>query len=117
MKPWPFVLNQQPKVTRKALRVSKRLRKRGFTQKSIAIFDTYGPVPTKPEELEKSRKWIYPGAGIIHETAKKLGLTVYPNTLRSEVKGMKGPLADGELAKVEAFVRAFVASPSQKREG
>jgi flavodoxin len=99
------------KVSRKALRVLKRLRKRGYTTKPIAIFDTYGPVPTKPEELEKGRKWLYPGAaGIMQSTAKTLGLNVYPNALRCEVKGMKGPLADRELDKVAAFVREFVSA-------
>jgi flavodoxin len=104
-------------VTRKALRVLKRLRKRGFAQKPIAVFDTYGPVPAKPEELEKARKWIYPGAaGIMHEAAKKLGLAIYANTLRCEVKGLKGPLGDDELGKAAAFVREFVASLGKSRE-
>lgn len=103
------------KVTRKALRVLKRLRKLGLTQKPIAIFDTYGPEPTNPEELEKAKKWLYPGAaGILHEAAKSLGLTVYPNTLRCEVKGMKGPLAEHELDKAATFVREFISTFSQK---
>jgi flavodoxin len=103
------------KVTRKALRVLKRFRKPGFARKPVAIFDTYGPLPTNPEELEKAKKWIYPGAaGIMQEAAKSLGLTVYPNTLRCEVKGMKGPLGDDELGKAAAFVREFVSTFSQK---
>jgi len=104
------------KVTRKALRVLKRLRKRGFAQKPIAVFDTYGPVPEKPEELEKARKWIYPGAaGIMHEAAKKLGLAVTAKTLRCEVKGMKGPLADDELEKAAAFVKEFISTFSPNK--
>jgi len=51
------------RVNRKAIGVLKRLAKKGFAGKPIAVFDTYGPVPTKPEELEKSKKWLYPGAG------------------------------------------------------
>jgi menaquinone-dependent protoporphyrinogen IX oxidase len=42
------------RVNRKALGVLKQLRKKGFAGKPIAVFDTYGPVPTEPEEMEKS---------------------------------------------------------------
>ena len=99
------------RVSRKALRALKRLRKRGFAPKRFAIFDTYGPVPTDPEKLEKGRKWLYPGAaGILQEAAKTLGLNVYPKALRCEVKDLKGPLADGELEKAAAFVREFASS-------
>ena len=106
------------RVTRRALRVLKRLRKRGFAEKPIAVFDTYGPVPTKPEELEKGRKWLYPGAaGIMQDAAKTLGLNVHSNVLRCEVKGLKGPLVDGALEKTAAFVREFVAAVGPKRAG
>ena len=105
------------RVTRKALRVLKRLRKKGFGEKPIAIFDTYGPIPTKPEELEKGKKWLFPGAaGILQKTAKTLGLNVYSETLRCEVKGMKGPLEDNAQEKTAAFIKKFmsaVALPSQ----
>jgi flavodoxin len=103
------------RVTRKARRVLKRLRKRGFVEKPVAIFDTYGPIPTKPEELEKGRKWLYPGAaGIMQKTANDLGLNVYAKTLRCEVAGMKGPLKEGELAKAAAFVGDLISSFGQK---
>jgi flavodoxin len=99
------------KAARSALRVLKRLRKRGVAQKPIAIFDTYGPLPTKPEDLEKGRKWLYPGAaGILHDEAKTLALNVYPKILRCEVKDLKGPLAENELDKAAAFVREFVST-------
>jgi flavodoxin len=105
------------RVTRKAKRVLKRLRKRGFIEKPIAIFDTYGPIPTNPEELEKGRKWLYPGAaGIMQKTAKGLDLNVYGDTLRCEVAGMKGPLKEGELEKAAVFVGAFISSFGRKRE-
>jgi flavodoxin len=102
------------RVTRKALRVLKRLRKRGFGPKPVAVFDTYGPIPTKPEELEKGRKWLYPGAaGILQKRAGELGLNAYANTLRCEVVGMKGPLKDGELEKAAAFADDFISSFSR----
>jgi flavodoxin len=103
------------RVTRRALRVLKRLRKRGFIQKPVAIFDTYGPIPTKPEELEKGKKWLYPGAaGIMHTAAKNLGLNVYSETGRFEVSGMKGPLKDHELEKAAAFAEALLSVTGKK---
>jgi len=100
----------------KALSMLKELRKKGFTQKPVAIFDTYGPVPTDPKELEKSRKWLYPGAaGIMHRVAKEQGLNVYQETLRSEVQaGMKGPLAEHQLEKATSFTKEFLSRIAEK---
>jgi flavodoxin len=99
------------RVNRNALRVLRRLRKEGFTKKPVAIFDTYGPLPTTPEEMEKAKKWLYPGAaGIMQAAAKFLGLNVPAETLRCEVRGLKGPLADHELERTAAFAKAFLAS-------
>ncbi len=103
------------RVNRKALGVLKQLRKKGFAGKPIAVFDTYGPVPTKPEEMEKSRKWLYPGAvSIMQRVAKDQGLNVYEKTLRCEVKGLKGPLADGEQAKAASFTKEFMFAIGKK---
>jgi len=103
------------RVNRKALRVLKRMRKKGFAGKPVAVFDTYGPVATNPEELEKSRKWLYPGAaGILQQTAKSLGLNVYSDALRCEVQGMKGPLKDKELEKAAAFTNNFLSTIGKK---
>jgi len=114
-----FILLGSPtrmaKVNRKARRVLKAIGKKGFAGKPIAVFDTYGPVPTKPEELEKSRKWIYPGAaGILQQTAKSHGLNVYADVLRCEVAGMKGPLKDKELEKAVAFTKDFLSTIGKK---
>jgi flavodoxin len=96
-------------VTGKALSVLKQLRKERFT-KPVAVFDLYGPIPSDPIELEKGRKWLYPGAaGKMQAEAKKQGLSLYPETLRCEVKGMQGPLADDELEKAAAFTRDFIS--------
>ncbi len=104
------------RVTRRALHAFKRLRKLGAARKPLAVFDTFGPIPTEPEKLEKGRKWLEPGAaGLMHEAAKTLGLNVYPETLRCEVKGMKGPLVDGALEKAAAFVREFVSAVAPVR--
>jgi flavodoxin len=102
------------RVNRKAKRVLKRIRKKGFAQKPIAVFDTFGPIPTDPEELEKGKKWLYPGAaGILYNVAKSQGLNVYPETLRCEVKGLKGPLGNNELAKAASFVKEFLSAAGE----
>jgi flavodoxin len=95
----------------KVIGALKQLRKKGFAEKPVAIFDTYGPIPTNPEELEKGRKWLYPGAaGIMQKVAKEQGLNVYPETLRCEVLGgLKGPLADHQLEKAASFTKEFVS--------
>jgi flavodoxin len=95
----------------KALRVLKELKKKGFTKKPVAIFDTYGPVPTDPIELEKGKKWLYPGAaGKMLKMAKEQGLNVHPETLRCEVQGgMKGPLAEHQLEKAGSFAKEFLS--------
>jgi flavodoxin len=95
----------------KAVNALKQLPKKGLTEKPVAVFDTYGPVPTKPEELEKGRKWLYPGAaGIMQKVAKEQGLNVYTETLRCEVVGgLKGPLAEHQLEKAASFTKEFLA--------
>jgi hypothetical protein len=91
-------------------RVLKRIAKKGIGRKPVAIFDTFGPIPTTPEELEKGRKWLYPGAaGILQQKAKDLGLNVYPETLRCEVTGMKGPLKENESDKAVAFAKDILS--------
>lgn len=103
------------RVNRRARRALKRLYKKGLAGKPVAVFDTYGPVPTTAEELEKGRKWLHPGAaGILQETAKSLGLNVYAETLRCEVWGMKGPLKDKELERAAAFTKNFLAAIAGK---
>ncbi len=99
------------RVTGRAKRILKALKKKGFTG-PVAVFDTYGPVPTKPEELEKARKWLFPGAaGIMQALGMQLGLNIYAETLRCEIQtGLKGPLKDGELDKAVAFARKFIAT-------
>jgi menaquinone-dependent protoporphyrinogen IX oxidase len=97
------------RVTRRALGTLKKLGKRGFAGKPVAIFDVYGPVPTTPEAQEKGKKWITPGAaGIMEKTARDQRLKVYGKTLRCEITGMKGPLKEQELKKAAQFARQFV---------
>jgi len=98
-------------VTGRALGALKRLKKGGFAHKPIGFFDTYGPLPTNPQDLEAGRKWLYPGAvGKMLEAARKLGLRAHPETLRSTVTGLKGPLADDSPAAADSFVKNFLAA-------
>jgi hypothetical protein len=97
------------RVTRKAYRALKCLSQNGWGSKLALIFDTYGPVPKTPEEIEKGKKWLYPGAaGLMKARAEALGLTVCPETLRLEVSGLKGPLKAGGDAKIGPYVEKFV---------
>jgi hypothetical protein len=99
------------RVTGRAKSALRTLRRRGFSSKPIAIFDTYGPLPKTPEELEENRKWLEPGAaGILHQKAERLGLNVSAELLRCAVTGANGPLADGELEKAAGFAERFAAA-------
>ncbi|TFG61241.1 MAG: hypothetical protein E4H36_10770 [Spirochaetales bacterium] len=98
-------------VNGKALRVIRKLAKKGFADKPFAVFDTFGPVPADPAELEKGRAWLYPGAeGRLRKTAENAGLHVFEETLRCEVTGMNGPLKDETLTDAAAFAKKFAAS-------
>ncbi len=99
------------RVGGRPLRVIRRLRKKGYGDRPLAIFDTCAVIPTTPEELAKSGEWIIPGAaGIMHRVAKEQGLNVYEETLRCEVEGMKGPLVKDALEKAKAFAGSVAAA-------
>jgi menaquinone-dependent protoporphyrinogen IX oxidase len=102
------------RVTGRAKAALRRLRRRGIAARPIAVFDTYGPLPKTPEDAEKGRKWLEPGAaGILRQTAAGLGLHVHPEVLRCAVKEAYGPLADGELDKARAFAERFAAAAAR----
>ena len=110
-----FVLVGSPtrmaRASWRMMRALRRLRWKGIGDRPLAVFDTYGPVPADPGELQKAEKWLYPGAaGRLAAKAKELGLNIFPQTLRCEVQDMRGPLKDGELDKVAPFVKELVAS-------
>jgi len=102
------------RVTWRARRVLRKLGRRGFAGKPVAIFDTFGPVPTDPQGLEKARNWITPGAaGIMEKIAKESGLSVHEKALRCEVAGMNGPLKELELEKAAAFARELIQAATR----
>jgi len=95
----------------RAVRLIKRLRGSGFTGKSIALFDTYGPLPATEAEMEKGRHYIEPGAvGHLRKAAIDQGLPVYDHDLRCEVTGMKGPLKEQDVQKATTFAREFITA-------
>jgi hypothetical protein len=99
------------RVSVKAASALRTLRRRGFGDRLIATFDTYGPLPTSPREMEENRKWLEPGAAVIlHRKAGRLGLKVFAESLRCAVKEYKGPLADGELEKAALFAERFASA-------
>jgi hypothetical protein len=99
------------RVGGRPLRVIRGLKKRGFADKPLAIFDTCGVIPMTPKEMAESGPWVIPGAaGIMHRVAMEQGLRVHGETLRCEVKGAKGPLAENALEKARAFAADVVAA-------
>jgi flavodoxin len=97
-------------VTRRAIEALKNLKKKGFGSKPVAVFDTCGILPKSPEKREKFKSFFEPGAvGILRKAAQQQGLNLYPEILRCEVIGMKGPLADNAIAKATAFAGALAA--------
>ena len=99
------------RVNPRAKGVLGKLRRKGIGARPVAVFDTYGPVPKTPEEYEKSKSWIIPGAaGILQKAARDLGLNVHPETLRCEMQGLKGPLAEHQEEKAVAFVKELLAA-------
>jgi hypothetical protein len=114
------------RVTRKARSLLRHLKRRGYGDKPVAVFDTIAMAPpTTPrslllvsrsrEDMENSRKWLEPGAvGIMQKIARDHKLNLFPEILRCEVAGLKGPLAENVIGKAVAFATAFI-SFAQKR--
>ena len=97
------------KVSGRARKTLSRLKKKSIGKGLVAVFDTCGILPKTPEEIEKFRQFFEPGAaGILMARARELGLNVYPETVRCEVAGMKGPLAEGMILKARSFASDIV---------
>jgi flavodoxin len=100
-------------ANRRTLSALRRLRKNGFGDRLVAVYDTYGPIPSDPQKLEKGKTWFFPGAaGSLEKAARRQGLTLHEETLRCEVMGMAGPLAEDAEAKATAFARSIVEAAS-----
>ena len=99
------------KMTGRSKRLMRKLDAKTWASKPVFVFDTHSEIPTDPVEREKAIKWIEPGAaGRLSAIAEKRGLAVRGPPLRCVVKGMKGPLAEGELDKARTYARGFAES-------
>jgi flavodoxin len=98
------------RATWKARWALRRLRWKGFGNRPIGIFDTYGPVPDDPQKYKEDEKWFLPGAaGMLRARAQRLGLNVFPDTLRCRVRESKGPLKEGEPERAARFAGKFIS--------
>ena len=76
------------RVSWRAKAALRRIARRRFGQRPVAVFDTYGPLPKTPREAEESRKWLKTGAaGILRAMAQGLGLNVQGEVLRCAGEG------------------------------
>ena len=112
---------RRARVTRKAKSVLRTLKQRGYGNKPIALFDTISFSPPTPlsslllvsrsrEETENARKWHEPGAvGMMEKIARQYEMNLFPELLRCEVIGIKGPLAENATAQAAAFATAFIS--------
>jgi flavodoxin len=94
----------------KAIRALMELRKSNLIDLPLAIFDTFGPLPSGTQGVETKNRWLYPGAaGILLKTARAQGLKVYADSLRCTVQGgQKGPLGEHQLEHARAFAETFI---------
>jgi flavodoxin len=116
------------RVARKVRNAIRALKRNGCGDKPIAVFDTISMSPPTPlgslllvsrgrEESENAKKWLEPGAvGAMQQIAREIGLNLFPEVLRCEVIGTKGPLAENATGKAAAFAAAFTLF-AQKNEG
>jgi hypothetical protein len=98
------------RVTWKARWALRRLRWKGFGSKPLGVFDTYGPVSDDPQKSKEDEKWFLPGAaGMLLAGAQRLGLHVFPITLRCQVREWKGPLKEKEPERAARFAGEFIS--------
>jgi hypothetical protein len=80
--------------------------------RTIVAFDTI--MAAKDPAKSGKGMLIENGAGPkLKELAEKMGLKVYPQVLRTEVTGLKGPLAPGAIDKAKAFANEFAGTISK----
>jgi flavodoxin len=80
--------------------------------RTVVAFDTI--MAAKDPARSGKGMLIENGAGPkLREMAEKIGLKVYPQVLRTEVAGLKGPLAPGAIEKAKAFANEFAGTLSK----
>jgi flavodoxin len=95
------------RMTSRAKKFVRRLRKQHWASRPVIVFDTVIRLPENERQRERMAKWTVNGAAPrMKALAEKRGLKVYPEVLRAEVTGLKGPLAPGSLDRVREFTRS-----------
>jgi len=93
------------KMTGKTKRFVKKLSKSSWGAKPICFFDTIGL------GVEKATgRWSGTAAQKLHDLAKEEGLNARSPVLHTEVKDMRGPLADNAVQKAKDFAHEVISS-------
>jgi flavodoxin len=96
------------RMTGRAKKFLKRLRKDYWSTRPVAIFDTVMHLPDNERQRRHMVKWTENGAAPrLKALAEERGLKVHPEIFRAEVTGLKGPLAPGSLDRSREFARQF----------
>lgn len=93
------------KMTGKTKRFVKKLSKSSWGAKPICFFDTTGV------GVEKATgRWSGTAAQKLHDLAREKGLNARDPVLHTEVKDVKGPLADDAVQKAKDFTHEVISS-------
>lgn len=99
------------RMTGRAKRFLKRLKRERWSTRPVVVFDTVMRLPEDERQRERMAKWTENGAAPrMRALAEKRGLNPYPDMLRVEVTGIRGPLAPGSLARSKEFARSVITS-------
>lgn len=99
------------RMTGRAKKFLKRLGKEHWSARPVIVFDTVMRLPENERQRDRMVKWTENGAAPrLRALAEKRGLNAYPEMLRVEVTGIRGPLAPGSLARSKEFARSVMSS-------
>ncbi|MBI0583850.1 MAG: hypothetical protein ISF22_06435 [Methanomassiliicoccus sp.] len=98
------------KMTSRAKSFVKRLDADHWSARPIVAFDTVMHLPEDPRQRDRMVRWTENGAAPrIKALVEERGMQAYPEVLRVEVTGLKGPLLPGSLDRSREFARKFAA--------
>jgi flavodoxin len=104
------------RMTSRAKRFVKRLGKKHWSSRTVVLFDTVLRLPEKEKYRERMIKWTENGAAPrLKALAEERGLRTYPEVLRVEVTGIRGPLAPGSLDRAREFARSTISAIENTR--
>jgi len=94
------------KMTGRAKRVVKRLKKSSWGNKPVILFDTI----MRTEGKEPEGKWAGTAADKMYDLAKELGLDAHSEVFHGIVTGMTGPLDKDSIERTKSFVKDFLTN-------